>query len=213
MRSIVRVILVFSLVIVSGCGVMNVAPIQTEDPSAVSMVEDKDLGLVYLAPGFDFRGIDTLVVLDPSTKAVFEKKEIDPDVMAIFMKQELMTRLNESGVFAKVTDDRSVLSTSKASAGKVLILETSFSELDPGSRALRYFAGFGAGRSKVQVESEIRDATTKQLVFKASNRRIGVMGGFGGESQAFILYSLKEIAEAHGAFMKRIASRDKAGRE
>lgn len=215
MRSIMLIILVVSLVAASGCGAIKVAPVQMEAASPVSMIEDDDLGLVYVAPGFNAKGIDTLLVLDPSTQAVFEKKEMDPDAMGILLKHELVKQLSDSGAFARVTDDRSILSRAKVSSGKVLTLETSFSELDPGSRALRYFVGWGAGRTKVQVESEIRDAATKQLYFKASNRKIGLGPGkvFGGESQAFILESLNEIAEAHGAFMKRIASGEQAGKE
>jgi hypothetical protein len=215
MRSIVLVILAFSLIAVTGCGAIKVTPVQMEATSPVSMIEDGDLGLVYLAPGFNAKGIDTLLVLDPSTQAVFEKKEMDPDTMGILLKHELVKQLSDSGAFARVTDDRSILSRANASSGKVLTLEASFSELDPGSRALRWFVGWGAGRTKVQVESEIRDPATRQLYFKASNRKIGLGPGkvFGGESQAFILESLNEIAEAHGAFFKRIASSMKAGRE
>lgn len=206
MRPIKPIILTLLLVAVTGCGLMKVSPVHTADPSQVSMIEDDDLGLVYLAPGFNLKRTDVLLVVEPSTKAVFGKKGIDPETMAIFMKQELVTKLSESGAFAEVTDDRSILSNANSSAGKVLVLEASFTELDPGNRALRYFAGLGAGRSKVQVESEIKDATTKQLYFKASNRMVGVSGGFGGDSEVFVLASLKGIAEAHGAFFKRITS-------
>lgn len=198
--------------LIYGCGAIRVTPVETETNPAIEMVDDEDLGKVYLLPGFDFSKIDLLVVMDPSTRAVFEKKEIDPDAMAIHLKHGLVTRLSEARVFVKVTEDRSVLSSLKAFPGKVLVLETSFTELDPGSRALRWLAGlYGAGRTKVQIESEIRDPETKRLYFKASSRRIGMMGVFGGDSKDFILESLEGIAASHGAFVKRIAAGGKVG--
>src|SRR2546429_7036567 len=41
-------------------------------------------------------------------------------------------------------------------AVKALVLEGEIARLAPGSRALRYFVGFGAGRSKAQTGSEER---------------------------------------------------------
>lgn len=214
MKTIAPMILLSLLLLNYGCGALKVSPVETGGAQDVVMVEDKDLGQVYLAQGFNFKGFDIILVLDTSTSAVLEKKEIDPDELAIYLKHSLVKKLNEVGVFTKVTDDKSVLSPQKGVSAKVLVLESSFTEMDPGSRALRWVAGlYGAGRVKVQLESEIRDPQTKQLYFKSSNRRIGMMGAFGGNSKDFILESLDEISASHSAFIKRISSGGKAGTE
>ena len=96
--------------------------------------------------------------------------------------------------------------------GKVLVLEGSFSDLDPGNQALRYFGGgLGGGRAKVQVETEIKDPVTKRVLFRASDRRIhtGAWSVLGGGSQGLILECLNEVAEGHAKFIKRVATDEK----
>ena len=189
-----------------GCGAMKVTPVETGMKKGIEMVEDKDLGKVYLAPGFDFKPYDTLFISTPSTLLISPKEDIDPNEMKMSLKNQLLTKLDALDVFTTVTDDKSALSSEVISAQKVLSMKSTITELDPGSRALRYLVGFGAGSTKVQVETEIRDSKTEQLYFMASDRRSAAFGSFGGDSKGYILESLSKIAEAHALFIKRIAS-------
>lgn len=189
-----------------GCGAMKVTPVETGMKKGIEMVEDKDLGKVYLAPGFHFKPYDTLFISTPSTSLMSPKEDIDPNEMKMFLKNQLLTKLDALDVFITVTDDKSALSSEVISAQKVLSMKSTITELDPGSRALRYLVGFGAGSTKVQVETEIRDSKTEQLYFMASDRRSAAFGAFGGDSKGYILESLSKIAEAHALFIKRIAS-------
>jgi hypothetical protein len=189
-----------------GCGAMKVTPVETGMKKGIEMVEDKDLGKVYLASGFNFEPYDTLFISNPSTSLLSPKEDIDPNEMKIVLKNQLLAKLEALDVFTTVTDDKSVLSSEVISAQQVLVMNSTITELDPGSRALRYLVGFGAGSTKVQVETEIRDPKTKQLYFMASDRRSAAFGVFGGDSKGYILDSLSKIAEAHALFIKRIAS-------
>ena len=55
-------------------------------------------------------------------------------------------------------------------------------ELNPGSRAARYWVGFGAGASRVAVEGELVDAKTSRTVARFRHARgTGTSGGFGGD--------------------------------
>ena len=189
-----------------GCGAMKVTPIERRMINGIEMAEDKDLGKVYLAPGFNFKPYDILFVSNPSTSEVSPKKDIDPNEMKIILKNQLIGKLDSINVFNTVTDDESVLSSKEIPATKVLVMESAITELDPGNRALRYLVGFGAGATKVQVETEIKDSKTKQLYFMAYDRRSAAFGAFGGDSKGFILDSLTKIAEAHASFIERIAS-------
>lgn len=191
------------LIATSACGSLRVSPVTSATPPPVTMAEDGDLGLVYLAPGFAFPKYDTLVVREPALGSALPIKDIEPEQMTVYLKMALIKQLLATGLFARVTDDRAVL---EERSGKVLVLESTFAELDPGSRALRYFVGMGAGRTKVQVESEIKDVATRDLVFKASDRRVGWIGGFGGDSQSFILESIDDIAKGHAKFIKRVSA-------
>ena len=62
-----------------------------------------------------------------------------------------------------------------------VIVTGKFVTLHPGSRAKRYFAGFGAGKSSVKVVGEVKDASGKTLA-TFEQRRIGAMGLGGGDS-------------------------------
>lgn len=195
------------LMVAAGCGAVHVSPVDMAANQGQEMVEDSDLGKVYLAPGFFFRGYDVLVIGDVAPGAALPMKDIDPEAMGIYFKSSLVRQLAQVGVFGRVTDDKSALAPG---GGRVVVLESTFSDLDPGNRALRWIAGFGAGRTKVQVETELKDPQTKQVLFRASDRRVGALGAFGGSTEGFILESLDKIAEAHANFIKRVAATGKA---
>ena len=60
-------------------------------------------------------------------------------------------------------------------ARREVVIEGQYVVLNPGSRAKRYWAGFGAGKSDVQVEGTVASGGGDPLAdFK--QRRIGVMG-------------------------------------
>jgi hypothetical protein len=70
-----------------------------------------------------------------------------------------------------------------------LILSSSVVALEKGSRAKRYFAGLGAGQSKVKVRFAVKDArtTTEVLSFEEQGSFKGVLSAFGGsEEEAFV---------------------------
>jgi hypothetical protein len=66
--------------------------------------------------------------------------------------------------------------------GKGLVIRLQVTELDPGSQAARYWAGFGAGAVRIAVTGEVIDATStspKTLIrFKQERRSgFGLLGG------------------------------------
>lgn len=185
----------------------RVAPRDMDGPRDVAMLEDKDLGRVYLEPGFSFRGIETVLV-EASAKALFEKQGIDPDELAIYLKDRLINSLRDVGLFSIVTERRS--DAENMNGGNVFILRVAFSDLDPGSRMFRALQQSGA--VEVQLETEMIDPRTKRVTFKASNRRlIAIHSTFAGDIQGFIVQGLDDIVDAHSTFMKRISSGGKVG--
>jgi len=186
-----------------GCGSFKVTPRETPASQGQPMVEDTDLGKVYLAANFNFRGYETLVVGDIKPGTAVPLKDVDPETMGIYFRSALVKRLAAIGVFDRVTDDKSVLAGGQ---GKLLLLEGSFSELDPGNRALRLLSsGYGAGRTKVQVEMEVKDPKDKRVLFSASDRRVGPAGYAGGDTEGLILDSLDKMADGYAAFIRRVA--------
>lgn len=83
-----------------------------------------------------------------------------------------------------------------------LIVEGKFVTLDPGSRAKRYFAGFGAGKSSVQVAGVVKDASGKTLA-TFEQRRIGAMGMGGGDSLGKLMADSRSIGEDIAKFLAK----------
>jgi Domain of unknown function (DUF4410) len=86
-----------------------------------------------------------------------------------------------------------------------LVIEGKFVTLDPGSRAKRYFAGFGAGKSSVEVEGSVKDASGRTLA-TFEQRRIGAMGMGGGDSLGKLMSDSRDIGEDIGKFLVKWAS-------
>jgi hypothetical protein len=74
-----------------------------------------------------------------------------------------------------------------------LVLDGVFAQLNPGSRALRYWVGCGAGRSLVEVEVKVQDPRTGTCAefSVAKSKWIGV---WGGDSNKFIDDAIRDIA-------------------
>ena len=63
------------------------------------------------------------------------------------LAERFVATLEKSGPFKSVR----ALEADEAVPDGALVVEGKFVTLDPGSRAKRYFAGFGAGKSSVKV--------------------------------------------------------------
>jgi hypothetical protein len=60
-----------------------------------------------------------------------------------------------------------------------LLLDARFSKLVPGSRAKRFWLGFGAGKSVTEVSGEVRERTSGRLVARFTHARLSWCCGFG----------------------------------
>jgi len=130
-------------------------------------------------------------------------------------QQEAQTMLNEG---PRVLGEQFVATLQKLGPFKVvrifksdepkpddlLIIEGKFLTLDPGSRAKRYFAGFGAGKSSVKVSGSVKDAGGRTLA-TFEQRRIGTMGVGGGDSLGKLMSDSRSIGEDIAKFLARWA--------
>jgi Domain of unknown function (DUF4410) len=104
----------------------------------------------------------------------------------------LVTQLKSMGGYKTVE-----VASSAAAGSDALIVEGQFTHLDPGSRAKRYWVGFGAGKAVVAVAGTVKDGSGKVLAtFK--QRRIATGGWGGGDS-------IKKMTSDCGAIGKDLA--------
>ena len=122
-----------------------------------------------------------------------KKMQIDaPPLLA----QQFVAKLKEFGPFTEV----SALEPGAAPPADALMVDGKFVEMDAGSRAKRYFVGFGAGKSGVTVEGSVM-AADGLLLATFKQRRIGVIGAFGGDSMGKLVADTKDIGEDLAKFL------------
>jgi len=111
-----------------------------------------------------------------------------------------VTTLEKIGTFKSVR----VLKTEDTAPDGALVIEGKFVTIDPGSRAKRYFAGFGAGKSSVKVAGFVKDSSGRTLgTFE--QRRIGTMGMGGGDSLGKLMSDSRAIGEDLAKFLSKWA--------
>ena len=87
---------------------------------------------------------------------------------------------------------------------KTLLLRAKVVEMNPGSRAARYFAGFGAGKASVVIGGEMVDAATNQVLFsfQSTDYATGMGSGAGGDYESVLNACIKVIGERVGDLLK-----------
>jgi len=83
----------------------------------------------------------------------------------------------------------------QAGAGgpSTLVIRARITKSDPGSKAARYWASFGAGAAKVGVSGEIVDGGTGKVLARFSQERRSGFGLFGGGYRELLDRTLKQI--------------------
>ena len=117
------------------------------------------------------------------------------DECPLLLATHFVTELKKLGPFSEV----SCADGDQAPAGAIVV-EGEVVLLDPGSRAKRYFVGFGAGKSKVEVKGTIKGADGGQLA-EFRHRRIGAMGVGGGKSEKKMIDDCGSIGEDLAEFL------------
>lgn len=91
--------------------------------------------------------------------------------------------------------------------GKTLVIEGKFTKIDPGSRAKRYWAGFGAGKSGVQVTGTVKDASGNVLAEFTHLKHSGIGIG-GGDYVKFLSDDTKDVGRDIALFLMKWATGD-----
>jgi uncharacterized protein DUF4410 len=131
-----------------------------------------------------------------------DKKEETKKMQAIapgLLADEFVAKVKTMGAFteaAVLTGD---------TPPDAIVVEGKFREMDPGSRAKRYFVGYGAGKSGVMVEGTVKSADGTVLA-TFQQRRVGVMGMAGGDSMEKMKADTATIGEDIAKFLSAWAT-------
>lgn len=89
--------------------------------------------------------------------------------------------------------------------GKAVILEGSFSEFNAGSRALKFFVGFGSGKVYIKFKGRLVDAATGKELAIFEDRETGFRGSMQMESYKDLFpHQAKSIGENLARFLEKL---------
>lgn len=176
-------------------------------PEGVTLSKDKDIQGVWIAPGFDFKGYDTLYIGDTDFKAIERPNEVKMRDMAIASLQtQEVGAIQMSGLFKTVTAGTNSIPDGE----RTLKLENTIIEYEKGGGGARYWAGiYGAGQPVIKVRGLMYNGD--KLVFVYEARRSGdsgtarMFGGFMGDD-TIQRNDIHDLAVDLAGFMKRTAA-------
>jgi len=120
-------------------------------------------------------------------------EKIAPQMLADSLKAELQ----QGGAFGPVT-------IAGADGGSVpdgaLVIEGHFVSINPGSRAKRYWVGFGAGASGVGITGKVTDASGKVLA-EFKHRKHSGIGIGGGDYVKFLSDDTQDVGKDVAFFL------------
>jgi hypothetical protein len=76
-----------------------------------------------------------------------------------------------------------------------LVISAKVLEMDPGSKAARYWAGFGAGAARAHLEITVKDGASGKVLLKIDQERRSGMGAMGGDYVELMQRNLRAIGE------------------
>jgi hypothetical protein len=196
-----------AVMIAAGLAASAQSPVRTIEDGALDKIElfvaslEKPGDLTIVIKPFDASGAELGTGGKDGKEARQQEAKTMQNEGPRVLADRLAATLTESKSFKQVQ----VAKGDEAAPAGGLVIEGKFLRLDPGSRAKRYFAGFGAGKSSVEVAGSVKDANGRTLA-TFSQRRIGAMGMGGGDSLGKLMSDSKDIGEDIGKFLTKWAA-------
>ena len=101
-----------------------------------------------------------------------------------------------SGLQEEVEGVKVVLADKGADAGAgTLLIRGKVLQMDPGSQAARYWAGFGAGAARTEIVAELVDGASGKVLLRFTQERRSGVGAFGGDYVELLERNLYAIGE------------------
>jgi len=208
--------LVVVLSLLAGCGaVRSSADNPLTSGGLTPSIEDKDAGLVAVAPGFDVTKYKVIAVEKFSVAASQIEDEGDrrfAEKLTSGFQERLVRRLRESGLFSEVVAGDAA---AVAPGGRpALVLRGAITRLGRGSQAARYFAGiYGAGRARAQADMNLAEVPSGRVVLATADRRVsGGVQLFGGDTDELLEEAFSDMARDLAKFLVRLAKGEAPGK-
>lgn len=150
---------------------------------------------------------DTLIIKDFSTdNVVYERVDEEEKPKVDALKPLIVKNLTLS-IQAEMTKRKMFKNVVFAGDAKdnAVILEGSFTEFNAGSRALRFWVGFGAGKTYLKVKGRLLDAKTGQELATFEDQETGYKGVATMESfEDLFPHQAQSLGENIADFMQKL---------
>jgi hypothetical protein len=160
-----------------------------------------DAGVPVLIRPFSTEGVDLgtggeSAKNEKRSDAAKSMVRIGPDMLVEAFRAEI----TQAGPFTEVLPPDAAAVPENA-----LVVEGRFLKIDPGSRAKRYWGGFGAGKSGVQVTGTVKDASGTVLAEFTHMKHSGIGIG-GGDYLKFLSDDTRDVGRDLARFLARWAA-------
>jgi hypothetical protein len=98
--------------------------------------------------------------------------------------------------------DRVAVSQGSEGGEKTLLVRARVASLDPGSRAKRFWGGFGAGAASAGLQGEVVDAATGKVLLRFKQERRSAAGAFAGDYVELMNRNLLTIGQDLAGVLK-----------
>ena len=144
-----------------------------------------------LAPGTyrDWHDVDQVTILRPFNAADYSQiavESFDSTGVKLPPANDNTYRAVQSAIrmmkpaFMDGLAQKAQRKTNANAPGKTLVVRARLAKVDPGSQAVRYFLGFGAGAVKIAIVGEIIDRSSGKVLVRFAQERRSAFGAFGG---------------------------------
>ncbi len=182
----------------SACVVAPVAAKDSSNETAPGRYEDwgPDIDAIEIAKTFRLADYER-VVIEPLATGDVALPPADENTHAP-VKTMLGRFSDEFAVGLRESLDKPVdLATTATTAAdaRALRLRGKVVLLDPGSRAKRYWGGFGAGAVRAEVHCELVDGASGEVLLSFTQQRRSGFGGFGGGYEELMTRTIRQVGE------------------
>lgn len=150
---------------------------------------------------------DTIIIRDVKTDgAEYSRVDDEERVKIEAMKPLLVRTLSESlDMELKARKLFKNILKNEEPKGKAVIFEGAITEFNAGSRALKIFVGFGAGKAYLKIKGRLIDAETGKELAVFVDRETGFKGAMSLESyQDLFPHQAKSLGENVANFLEKL---------
>jgi hypothetical protein len=153
-----------------------------------------DIDELEIVKTFKFADYSKIVVVPFDTESVKLPEKDDntyePVKTVLASATEGFIQGLRGGVEAKISMDEK-----PGKGSDTLVIRGKVLEMAPGSKAARYWAGFGAGAARAKIEAELVDAKSGDVLAKFTQERRSGVGVMGGDYQELMQRNLNTIGK------------------